>query len=260
MGLLSSLRKQIQPAPGKANYVLEHQDFRVPVTVIREARSNSRVSLGKTSAILRISSFMNTGDQEVQIRTFRQWILDQLDKFPDRYDRFKPKIYRHGQILEVGDRRYVIRFIYESDRQTVTGKLGSDRNLVFKVPFGASDLQLGPVIEKLLSRIVGADFLPEVTQRVHDLNARYFQKTVKAVHLKYNHSNWGSCSSKGNINLSTRLLFAPAFILDYVIIHELAHLVEMNHSDRFWKQVSRAMPDYQKAERWLKKHGSNMNY
>jgi predicted metal-dependent hydrolase len=99
-----------------------------------------------------------------------------------------------------------------------------------------------------------------VTRRVHELNARHYQKPVKAVHLKYNHSNWGSCSSKGNINLSTRLLFAPAFVLDYVIIHELAHLIEMNHSDRFWKHVSRAMPDYQKAERWLKKHGSNMSY
>ncbi len=260
MGILSSLRKQIQPAPSEAKYVLEHQDFRVPVRVIREARPNSRVSIGKASAILRISTFISAGDQEVQIRTFRQWILDQLDKYPDRHDRFKPKIYRHGQILEVGDRRYVIRFIYETERQTVTGKLGSDRNLVFKVPFGASDPQLGPVIEKLLSRIVGADFLPEVTQRVQALNDRHFQKQIKSVQLKYNHSNWGSCSSKGNINLSTRLLFAPAFVLDYVIIHELAHLIEMNHSDRFWKHVRSAMPDYPKAEQWLKKHGSNMSY
>lgn len=254
------MRKQIQPAPSSANYVLTHNDFRVPVKVIREARPNSRVSLGKTSAILRISTFMSGQDQEDQIQTFRHWIISQLDKHPDRYERFRPRIYRHGQILEVGARRYVIRFIYESDRQTVTGKLGSDRNLVFKVPFGASDEQLGSTIEKLLSRIVGADFLPEVTRRVHELNARHFQKPIKSVNLKYNHSNWGSCSSKGNINLSTRLLFAPAFVLDYVIIHELAHLLEMNHSDRFWRHVSQAMPDYQSAEKWLKKHGSNMSY
>ncbi len=260
MGLLNTLRKKIQPTPSKANYVLEHNGFRVPVIVFREARPNSRVALGKASAILRISLFISESDQEKQIRTFKQWIIDQLDKHPDRHERFCPKIYRHGQVLEVGTRRYVIRFIYESDRKTVTGKLGSERNLVFKVPFGATDIQLGPVIEKLLSRIVGADFLPEVTTRVHDLNKQHFQKSITSVQLKYNHSNWGSCSSKGNINLSTRLLFAPAFVLDYVIIHELAHLVEMNHSDRFWKQVSRAMPDYQKAERWLKKHGSGMSY
>lgn len=260
MGLLSSLRNTIQPKPGKAKYVLEHGDFRVPVEVIREARPNSRVSLGKSAAILRISTMISSQEQEVQVRKFRQWIIHQLDKHPDRFERFCPKVYHHGQILEVGQRRYVIRFIYESDRKTVTGKLGADRNLVFKVPFGASDIQLGPVIETLLSRIIGADFLPEVTARVHALNDLHFQKSITSVSLKYNHSNWGSCSSKGNINLSTRLLFAPGFVLDYVIIHELAHLVEMNHSPRFWKQVARAMPDYERAEKWLKDHGAGMGY
>ena len=260
MGLLSSLRNTIQPKPGKAKYVLEHGDFRVPVEVIREARNNSRVSLAKSAAILRISTMISAQDQEVQIRKFRQWIIHQLDKHPDRFERFRPKVYKHGQMVMVGERRYVIRFVYESDRKTVTGKLGPERNLIFKVPFGATDIQLGPVIETLLSRIIGADFLPEVTARVHALNRQHFQKEITSVQLKYNHSNWGSCSSKGNINLSTRLMFAPSFVLDYVIIHELAHLVEMNHSQRFWSQVARAMPDYRKAEKWLTQHGAGMGY
>ncbi|MDV7393186.1 M48 family metallopeptidase, partial [Arthrospira platensis SPKY1] len=72
---------------------------------------------------------------------------------------------------------------------------------------------------------------------------------------KYNSSNWGSCSSGRNINLSTRLLFAPPAVQDYVIIHELAHLVELNHSDRFWKLVSEIMPDYEEKEKWLKEYG-----
>jgi predicted metal-dependent hydrolase len=67
----------------------------------------------------------------------------------------------------------------------------------------------------------------------------YFQKPIKSVNLKYNLSNWGSCSTKGNINLSTRLLFAPDDVIDYVIIHELAHLLEMNHSPHFWAIVKR---------------------
>ena len=78
--------------------------------------------------------------------------------------------------------------------------------------------------------------------------------------MKYNHSNWGSCSSKGNINLSTRLLFAPDDVIDYVIIHELAHRIEMNHSPRFWKLVSDAMPDYKEKEKWLKVHGGKLGF
>jgi predicted metal-dependent hydrolase len=74
---------------------------------------------------------------------------------------------------------------------------------------------------------------------------------------KNNVSNWGSCSTKGNVNISTRLLFAPEMVIDYVFIHELAHLVHHDHSDRFWKLVEEKMPDYMQAEKWLKKHSED---
>ena len=104
--------------------------------------------------------------------------------------------------------------------------------------------------------MVAKDFLPYITQKVTEINAQYFKKEIKAVRLKYNHSNWGSCSTDRNINLSTRLLFAPNPVIDYVIVHELAHLYEMNHSDRFWQIVQSVMPEYQKCEKWLKKNGN----
>jgi predicted metal-dependent hydrolase len=87
---------------------------------------------------------------------------------------------------------------------------------------------------------------------VNELNFQFFKKPIKSVNFKYNHSNWGSCSQSGNLNFSSRLLFAPDDVQDYVIIHELAHLVELNHSDRFWKLVSDAMPNYAEKEKWLK--------
>ena len=96
--------------------------------------------------------------------------------------------------------------------------------------------------------------MPEITRRVIELNRKHFQKPVKGVRLKYNHSNWGSCSRSGNINLSTRLLFAPPDVIDYVIVHELAHLVELNHSPRFWNIVEKAVPDYRDKEKWLKEN------
>ena len=72
--------------------------------------------------------------------------------------------------------------------------------------------------------------------------------------LKYNTSSWGTCSSSKNINLSTRLLFAPDGVIEYVCIHELAHMLEMNHSERFWNLVERAMPDYKEKIDWLKQN------
>ena len=107
-------------------------------------------------------------------------------------------------------------------------------------------------IKQLISRTVGADFLSEVQRRVYELNALYFKQVIGKVTLKYNQSSWGSCSSSNNINLSTRLLFAPEEVMDYVIIHELAHLVEMNHSNRFWALIEKITPNYQAHEEWLR--------
>jgi len=69
-------------------------------------------------------------------------------------------------------------------------------------------------------------------------------------------SRWGSCSSLGGLNFSWRLILAPPEILDYVVIHELAHLRELNHSPRFWAIVAAHCPAYRTHQRWLKEHGA----
>ena len=111
------------------------------------------------------------------------------------------------------------------------------------------------MIKQLLSRVCAQLFLPDVTRRVHEINDKCFHKDIKSVNLKYNTSNWGSCSSANNVNLSTRLLFAPKDVIDYVIIHELAHLYEMNHSKKFWDIVGQVMPNYKEKEKWLSENG-----
>jgi len=66
---------------------------------------------------------------------------------------------------------------------------------------------------------------------------------------------WGSCSAKGNLNFSWRLIMAPLDIIDYVIIHELVHIAQKNHSKRFWNKVGTILPDYKKKRDWLKENG-----
>lgn len=77
--------------------------------------------------------------------------------------------------------------------------------------------------------------------------------------MKYATSFWGHCSTNGNIVISVRLLFAPVKVIDYVLVHELAHLVHHDHSPRFWKVVEQIMPDYEEAEKHLKEF-SNKYY
>ena len=73
--------------------------------------------------------------------------------------------------------------------------------------------------------------------------------------LKY---RWGSCTLKGNLNFNWRLIKAPHFVINYVVIHELAHLIELNHSERFWNIVKVQMPNYLEAKEWLREFGERV--
>ena len=75
---------------------------------------------------------------------------------------------------------------------------------------------------------------------------------MNRVTVRAQKTRWGSCSARGTLSLNWRLIHAPPEVVDYLIIHELMHRREMNHSARFWKLVAQACPDYPAAEQWLK--------
>lgn len=78
------------------------------------------------------------------------------------------------------------------------------------------------------------------------------------VTIREQKTRWGSCSGKGNLNFNWKLIMAPPPVLDYVVIHELCHLWEFNHSPRFWALVERQMPDYRVWKKWLKDHTDDL--
>jgi predicted metal-dependent hydrolase len=91
----------------------------------------------------------------------------------------------------------------------------------------------------------------ELTARALELAALH-QVAVSRVSVRNQRSRWGSCSRHGTISLNWRLIQAPVFVRDYIVLHELMHRREMNHSARFWREVERVCPDYEMADRWLK--------
>ncbi len=78
------------------------------------------------------------------------------------------------------------------------------------------------------------------------------------VTVRGQHSRWGSCSAKGNLSFNYLLLLAPPEVLDYVVVHELCHRKEMNHSKRFWALVGSQIPDWQARRAWLREHGQEL--
>jgi predicted metal-dependent hydrolase len=108
-----------------------------------------------------------------------------------------------------------------------------------------------PAVERHLRQLAARELPPRVLEL-----AALHQFPVRRVTVRNQRSRWGSCSRRGTISLNWRLVQAPPFVSDYLVLHELAHLKEMNHSRRFWNEVARLCPDYRVAERWLKQHSS----
>lgn len=93
--------------------------------------------------------------------------------------------------------------------------------------------------------------LPErVESYASAMGVNYGRITIRA-----QHSRWGSCSGKGNLNFNCLLALAPPEVVDYVVVHELCHRKQMNHSQRFWAEVEKILPDYRLRREWLKGEG-----
>jgi predicted metal-dependent hydrolase len=239
--------------PESLNWEVEHQI--IPVELYREPkRTGWRYSFGKNNVLLvRIPKLDNAQEakllEEVQLR-----LTERMKQKPELYDFFNQKKYYNDTIVNVGNREYTVNIFIEA-RKSCTGRLlvkKEGKIIDIRADAYLEEAVRQKTIGKLVSRIVAADFLPEFSRRVDELNDRYFQQDIKNITFKNNHSNWGSCSSSNNLNFSSRLLFAPQIVQDYVIIHELAHLIELNHSDRFWDLVAKVMPNYEDQEMWLK--------
>ena len=88
--------------------------------------------------------------------------------------------------------------------------------------------------------------------------AQLLDVTYATISIRDQKTRWGSCSSKGNLSFSWRLILAPPKVLDYVVVHELCHRKEMNHSPRFWVLVESMIPDYKTHRKWLKENGEKL--
>lgn len=226
----------------------------MPVEIHRERRRGWRYAFGKKNLIVRLP-VINLTDEKILIHQIKTSLSEKMKKKPVLKQFFNGKIYGDGETITVGKLNYVLKF-HSAEKKSSSAKLLNNSVIEFVFAENLLTEKKSEIAGILISRIVAQNALPQFSRRVHELNHIFFKKNVETISFKNNHSNWGSCSSKSNLNFSTRLLFAPDDVQDYVIIHELAHLTEMNHSDKFWKLVEQAMPDYEEKEKWLKKNSS----
>ncbi len=170
------------------------------------------------------------------LRAREDWLRTHLDRAPD------------VQRARIGVRVPVCGV----PRDVVAGKGRAARFLdgCIEVPEGPRE---GPRIKALLTAMARERLTAATTAHSQTLG-RPFSKIT----LRDPRSRWGSCSSKGDLMFSWRLIMAPPEVLDYVAAHEVAHLAEMNHSDRFWAVCRRLCPATDTQRRWIKQNGADL--
>jgi hypothetical protein len=117
--------------------------------------------------------------------------------------------------------------------------------------------ELSAKAEELLTGWLWRQALKHIQERTGELAARHSLR-YRQLSLNNAGTNWGSCSSRGHLRFNWRLIQCPPEIIDYIIIHELAHLVEMNHSPHYWALVETMYPNYEACKNWLKRNSSRL--
>ncbi|MFK8058230.1 MAG: M48 family metallopeptidase [Saprospiraceae bacterium] len=237
----------------------------IPFEVRFESRRNTRFSLTQKKAYLRMPNGTTKADFEKSFAEFKTWLAKSVAKRPDLADAHEATSFEDGQVWRLGN--YMFRLaIQEGDLQGASAKtIGSPDadgivQLSLKLPAGAQEKEQAELIEKLLFRMAAKRAQKPVMEHLQQINAAHFNVSVSRLKLSPTRSRWGSCSSNGTISISSMLLGAPSRCLHAVLVHELAHGIEMNHSDRFWKLVYDAMPDYDAAHGWLKENGGKLGW
>lgn len=232
---------------------------KIPVRIKKDWRSSVRYSITKTSINIIVPKHYVGPILTNEIQKLQAWSIKEFQKNPELFSRFRAIVYEDGEFIKIYDTLFQLS-ISKEKRKTASARITKDNKVVIHLPTGLDQQQTNTLIGKVLSRVFGNYFSRQISDRVHYFNDLHFHEHIENVRLKNNASNWGSCSSDNNINLSSRLLFAPQDVIDYVIIHELSHLKEMNHSPAFWNIVRGVMPDYKEKEKWLDKHGESLRF
>lgn len=252
--LVSEEKKEADNIPSQS-FTIQVNGDTVQVRIYFEPRLNNRVSVNRNGIIIRISARQDKTEQRKNIENLLKWAREKLSDKPQLLESIPQRKYVNGEVLKVGAYEITISIHYHDTAKSVARIFKN--NIVISLAKGLSKEAEEDACSFLVAKCLSKFFQPIITERLHELNNRYFKKQINSVKLKYATSFWGHCSRGGNIVISVRLMFAPASVIDYVLIHELAHLVYHDHSTSFWKLVEQVMPDYRMAEKHLIENSSS---
>lgn len=179
-----------------------------------------------------------------------EWVRKRISLNLEKQKNKAPRRYVSGErILYLGKEHFLI-----VEEGTLAGVVLNSGNIIVRIRPGTPPELLEQMVRRQLSLWYVRLSLKKIEERVRHF-AQVIGATPRSVRIKAIRSRWGSCSSGGGVNFAWQIIMAPEPVLDYLVVHELCHLIHHNHSAEYWGLVQSVIPDYRERRKWLRENG-----
>lgn len=216
-----------------------------------------RITIRVREGQVKVSIPVGVTERQVQkfVSSKQQWIFKHWQQYQEQQTFNTRKTYKSGQIFPYRGRNLTIQ-VGEHKYKTIGVQLIKDSLWIYfpeKTPLGKRPDYIKEALIFWYKKEARQLFRDKLGHYAGVMGVEY-----QAFRIKEQKTRWGSCSAQRNINLNWKVIMAPDVVIDYLIIHELAHLKYLNHSRDFWDLVSEHMKDYKQWKKWLKDHGRDL--
>jgi len=231
----------------------EYEDTIIEFTLTKSRRKTLAIIVEAPGRVS-VKAPVGLSDDEVisRVKSRAKWIVQKLYDLKNIEAVATKKEFVNGELFLYLGRSYSLQLIIDKGLKKPVVNLYNSK-LIVTTPAGDEEL-----IKKALEAWYRSKAKEQITERI-----KYYQLQVGAiparVTVKEQKKRWGSCSSKGNLNFNWKAVMAPSPVLDYIIVHELCHLIHLNHSRQYWDLVAAILPDYKKRREWLKENAVRLS-
>lgn len=227
-----------------------HNDTKIEFMLQYSNRKTFEIRIDPTGMVV-IKAPQNAKEEDIfkLLQSKEKWIKDRLWLFK-KMEQMKKK-YMNGETFLYLGKNYPLQIVLDEGAKKSIVKLDEGE---FIITTNTKDTK---VLKAAMEKWYRTKALEKIIERINHFQ-RYFEVKPNGIRIKDQKTRWGSCSSKRNLNFNFRCIMAPESVIDYLIVHEMCHLIYMDHSKRFWNLVEDILPDYKERRMWLKNNEIKM--
>ncbi len=232
--------------------IIQMKELNIEFKLIRRKRKTMEIRIQPPGLVEVIAPDRLSKNQVLDfVASKGQWIQKKLAQMALAQDQIIERKYETGEYLLLQGKE--VPFILQVDPERKTIKVSHSQDGITVTSPVHDKEAIGSVLEKWY--ITAGQQIVE--ERIAHYQ-RFFPMAPSKVQVKNQKRRWGTCTSGRALYFNWRIVMAPVEIIDYLVVHEMCHMLEMNHSPRYWSLVEQVLPDYKKRRKWLKENGMRL--